>query len=421
MGERLPRTLVAFPGVPRFAQQAALAFLEVGALDRYATSFAFDEDGILGRLLAAMHTRRAGAILAQLRRRTLGDLPKSVVDTQDLGEIVHTLAAKLGAGPIMTDRVWDAMSLAYTRGVARRLRSAKAVYAYEYTALEAFERARELGLPRILDFPSLNSRQYKALQDEQMRRFPELATANDAYFAGKFEQRQARRDREMHLADVIITNSGLTRRSHIAGGADPDKTFAIPYGAPANLADPTTFAPQPDRPLKAVWAGTFNIRKGAHYLLEAWRTIERGAATLEAYGAIDLPQQLLEHTPEGLSFRGSIPQGQLLNVFEAADVLVFPTLSDGFGMVVTEAFSRGLPVITTEQAGAADLVRHGENGLIVPAGDAAALADALRWCLDNRQRLYEMRFAALETARGWQWSDYRRGLREAVAAGLARM
>ena len=54
-------------------------------------------------------------------------------------------------------------------------------------------------------------------------------------------------------------------------------------------------------------------------------------------------------------------------------------------MVLTEAFACGLPVITIDQAGASDLVRHGENGLIVPAGDALALR--VHWCLDNRLKV----------------------------------
>jgi len=124
--------------------------------------------------------------------------------------------------------------------------------------------------------------------------------------------------------------------------------------------------------------------------------------------------------PTGISFCGSVPQSQLFAKFETGDVVVFPTLSDGFGMVVTEAFAHGLPVITTDQAGAADLVRHGENGLIIPAGDAAALKSALQWCLDNRRALYEMRFTALETAKQWQWVDYRRRLIEELGVGLRR-
>ncbi len=117
---------------------------------------------------------------------------------------------------------------------------------------------------------------------------------------------------------------------------------------------------------------------------------------------------------------GSVPQHVLFSAYEQADVLVFPTLSDGFGMVVLEAFARGLPVITTDQAGAADLVRPGENGLVVPAGDREALSRALEWCLDNRPALYRMRQAALDTARNWQWPQYRAALADRLSGALRK-
>jgi glycosyltransferase involved in cell wall biosynthesis len=85
---------------------------------------------------------------------------------------------------------------------------------------------------------------------------------------------------------------------------------------------------------------------------------------------------------------------------------------------VTEAFAQGLPVITTNRAGAADLVKHGVNGLIIPAGDVNALAEALDWCITHRLELKNMRQAALETAASWQWSDYRLALIENLRDGL---
>ena len=87
-------------------------------------------------------------------------------------------------------------------------------------------------------------------------------------------------------------------------------------------------------------------------------------------------------------------------------------------MVVTEAFAHGLPVITTTRAGAADLVRHGENGFVIPPGDSDALAEALDWCLANRAELKAMRSAAFQTAAQWQWSDFRHALVRNVGEGL---
>src|SRR5262249_47330293 len=101
-------------------------------------------------------------------------------------------------------------------------------------------------------------------------------------------------------------------------------------------------------------------------------------------------------------------------------VLIFPTLCDGFGLVVTEAFAHGLPVITTSRAGAADFVQHGVNGLVIPAGDVSAIAEALQWCLSHRGKLKAMRRAALETAKRMQWSDFRQALARHVINGLRK-
>jgi glycosyltransferase involved in cell wall biosynthesis len=355
-----------------------------------------------------------------MKRRRISALPLDVVETRPFWEIMRVLCTKTGGGAAMADRIWDHMSFDFTRHVARRItRSVGAVYAYEYGALEAFVAAEKHGIARILDFPSLNGREFEEQQRREKDLYPELKDADEEYFAARFERRQARRDEEMARADVIITNSHITRESHIAGGADPDKIFAVPLGAPLPIE--RVRARPLDGPLKIVWAGTFSIRKGAHHFLEAWRSVGKsGAATADIYGALALPDRIRRSTPSGVSFHGSIPHSSLLDVFETADILVFPTLSDGFGMVITEAFSRGLPVITTTRAGASDLVEHEKNGLLIPAGDPKAIARSLEWCLENRERLAQMRQAALQTARGWQWSDYRRALIDVVSIGLTR-
>jgi glycosyltransferase involved in cell wall biosynthesis len=163
----------------------------------------------------------------------------------------------------------------------------------------------------------------------------------------------------------------------------------------------------------------FSLGKGA-LLVEAWRLLRAGDnAQLHVYGQPQLSARLRASAAEGLVFHGSVPKPVLFDAYRSADVLVFPTLSDGFGMVVAEAMAHGLPVITTHQAGAADLVSP-DNGLVVPAADAQALAHALRWCLDNRDRLHAMRLHALETARCRQWPDFRRDLIAALEKGLRR-
>jgi glycosyltransferase involved in cell wall biosynthesis len=415
------KAVVAFPSTGIFGQQVALSFHERGALEALFTTFAFKPGGLAGRTLAALPGAQAGKLLAELQRRGISALPENMVETRPFWELARTAADKLGMDRQQVDKIWERLSFDYTRAAGRRLRKGgDAIYAYEFTALEAFAAATRVGAAKILDFPSLNSRQFQELQREQKAAYPELADQNDAYFETVFERRQARRDAEMNAADIIITNSSVTRASHIAWGADPDHTFAVNCGAPVPLAQVPPKAAG-SRPLRVIWAGTFSIRKGAHLLVEAWRTLGAGPdAVLDVYGSVTVPERIWKPAPAGMTFHGSVVRDTLFAAFDAADVLMFPTLSDGFGMVVTEAFSRGLPVITTDQAGASDLVRNGENGLVIPAGDPVAIAQSLRWCLDNRDQLAPMAQAALETARGWQWSDYRARLYETITGELAR-
>lgn len=416
------RTLVAFPSTAIFGQQAALAFAERDALEAFLTTFAWRSDSALARALRALPGGFGAKLERELARRAVTAAPGARVEIRPFWEVLRTMAAKAGAGAPLVDRIWDHLSHEFTRAAGRRLaRGGDAIYAYEYTALEAFDAAERLGKARILDFPSLNSRQFEELQRREKARHPELCGPHEAYFDSRFERRQARRDAEMARADVIIANSSVTRASHIASGADPAKIFAVPYGAPPALAALPPRETGEDRPLRVVWAGTFNIRKGAHHFVEAWRRVAaQGDLQADVYGAVALPERLCRPTPPGMVFHGSVVRQRLFEAFDAADVLVFPTLSDGFGMVVTEAFARGLPVITTAQAGASDLLRDRENGLIIEAGAPEPIVSALEWCLTNREALAAMRPHALETAQNWQWSDYRRALIAAVETGLKR-
>lgn len=413
--------VIGLPIATSFVQQAALAFYERDALDVLATSFFYRDDGRLARLLRMVPEPLRSRAELQLRRRSIPALPVQAIETLSSLEIVRTILDRSGVGKITVDKFWDFMSRDFTRKVGCRADrpAVSALYLYEYTALEAFRMPCHEGRLKILDFPSLNSRQFQEILRREKTATPDLRNGYDAYFESVFEKRQARRDAEMAAADVVITNSTVTKASHVAGGADPNKTYSVPYGAPPALAA-VGRRPDPSMPLRIVWAGSFSIRKGANYFLQAWARFNRGkGAHGDVFGRVVLPDTSKLDLP-GLTFHGSVPRSVLFDAMERADVLLFPTLSDGFGMVVTEAFARGLPVITTKEAGASDLIANHENGLIIDAGSADAICNALQWCADNRLALSQMRDPALAAAKGWQWSDYRRGLAQAIVEGARK-
>jgi glycosyltransferase involved in cell wall biosynthesis len=416
MTSRTGRSVFSYPGVMQHAQQAALALHEISELDAYVTAFVFRERGALAHLLRTGRVPGGARLLRQLQRRALNELPDDKIHSYPLWELLRSIADRGGASAITVDRLWDRMALSFDQAVARHhVPGAQAIHAFEYTALESFRIAGCEGVRRVLHLPSLDSRWTETVRQRETQARPELKQPENSYFEGKFAERYERRLQEISLAEIVVANSSLTARSHIAAGADPAKMKIVPLGCPPVPHGINAQAADLGRPLAVLWAGTFKPGKGAHYFLAAWKQLaSRTHARAVVYGSVEMPYRVLHPVPPDLEFRASVPQPELLAAMERADVLVFPTLADGFGMVVSEALSRGLPVIVTHEAGASDLIEHGKNGLVIPAGDASALKDALQWCLDNRAALARMRDAALATARANQWSDYRARLRRAV-------
>jgi glycosyltransferase involved in cell wall biosynthesis len=395
-------------------QQAARALEEAGQLERFVTSVRDDPSSALQRTASALGRLLHRDLGARFRRRAVTEVPLAKVETHPWGELLRLAAGSVDSDGRLTDFVWEHSEIGFDRAVARGLRKGlTGVYGYEHGSLFTFERARSLGIKVAYEMPAPDTVFVQRILDAEMDKFPELRTPYHRYTAKREERRTARRRAEWNLADVVLVCSAYTKRSFAQAGLDVAKVRIVPLGAPpaaprSEALRPTT---KPDAPLTFLWAGTFGIRKGAHYLLEAWRAGGFGRhARLKVFGAVALPDRVLHPLPEGVELGGSISRAELMGHYQASDALIFPTLSDGFGMVATEAWSRGLPVITTDCAGVSDLVRNGENGLLIRAGDARAISGAIDWCLSHRGELSAMREAGLETAEKWQWTDYRRML-----------
>jgi glycosyltransferase involved in cell wall biosynthesis len=248
--------------------------------------------------------------------------------------------------------------------------------------------------------------------DTEFERQPGLGAPGRAHLDDLSDERDARRDDEAILADWVVSGSSFTTRSLVEAGIAPAKILTIPLGGPEPVpasALPTT-AP---RTLRFVYVGPVSVRKGAHYLLRAWRQIASTGVELHFYGKPLLPDALLAEAKSGpggdlIFFHGSVPAHTLNRVYLEASVLVLPTLCDGFGQVVSDALAHGLPVITTENAGAADCLDPGTSGFVIPPANETALAARLAWCASHPQDLWEMRPHALARASAWTWAHFRR-------------
>src|SRR5262249_43050854 len=152
------------------------------------------------------------------------------------------------------------------------------------------------------------------------------------------------------------------------------------------------------------YVGHLSQRKGVSYLFEAMRQL-RSVATLTLVGPRvggDCP--VLESELKRHDWLGTVPHGRVLDLMAEHDLFVFPSLFEGFALVILEAMAQGLPVIATPNSGGTMVIEDGINGFIVPIRDAAAIAERVSRLAEDRARLSEMSRAALQRAEQMSWA-----------------
>ena len=179
----------------------------------------------------------------------------------------------------------------------------------------------------------------------------------------------------------------------------------IPNGV--DLADASAAtARDPRAPLRLAFVGQTVERKGLPGLLRAFEALrDQVPAELVLVGADpDDVAPLLLDGAEGITALGKVDDERKARALADADVLVAPSLGgESFGMVLTEAFAAGTPVVASDIAGYRDVVRDGVDGVLVPRADPTALAEALRDLALDEPRRAELAARARESAGRFAW------------------
>ena len=159
--------------------------------------------------------------------------------------------------------------------------------------------------------------------------------------------------------------------------------------------------------LRFIYAGQISLRKGIPDLLQAWEKAALRSAELQLVGSWFLSEARRRLFRAGsLMCRHFLPKA-LRDQYRRADVFVFPSFFEGFGLVLLEAMACGLPAIASTATAGADVLTEA-SGRVLPVGNLDALVDALRWFDKNRDRLPAMGRAARKQAEICTWERYRR-------------
>lgn len=267
-----------------------------------------------------------------------------------------------------------------------------AVYAFTQVAHESLTWARKNGIPSLLDNPNGHIRGFAEVFHAEWAKL-----VGGHYHGHPSRQMIERVEREYALADRIRVSSEWAKRSMVARGIPATKIVVYPQIVNCLRFRPPDSAPAPHGPLRICYVGSLDVRKGFVYLLRAIRRVGLNRARLEIVGATGNrgARKLFARERSGLNVEAAA--GDPVPAYHRAELFVLPSLEDGFGFVAAEAMACGLPVIVTDQCGAAEWVRPGVTGWIVSAGRADSIADAIESAIGRRSELRAMGRAARRT------------------------
>jgi alpha-maltose-1-phosphate synthase len=327
-------------------------------------------------------------------------------------ELLRLAAAKApntrwdGRSQWFVDRVGTNLDLKASHSLSRNI---DAIYGFEDYSYHCFKKGRELGIGRIYDLPiGFHSSARKLLEEEALR---EPDTRQFFQALQEPEQKIHRKDTEIILATHIFCASSFTRRTIPESIRSSIKISVVPYGADCSPAAKAWRDSDQRGPLKLLFVGRLDPRKGLHVLFRALHGMSKQTYELTLAGRWVpgfkeyLDRKYSVHYKEA----GQIRHRDLHNTYTRHHAFVFPSLFEGFGLVILEAIAAGIPVIATERTGAPDVLTH-DSGFIVDAGNAEALRQSIEHLLTNRRDLPERGALARSRAEYLSWARYRHNL-----------
>lgn len=353
---------------------------QLGAREHYAVPRALQLSGLLGEFITDLWIKR-------LTGRFHPDLASAQVTAPNVAALTFELKAQVtranGWKLIGKRNEWF-QQRALEKLQQQPVNGPRTVFAYSYAAERIFKFARERGWRTVLgqiDLGPADERIVAGLHEKHGDWEPAPAEYWDRWRT------------ECALADQIVVNSEWSREALLGEGVMSEKIRVLPLAYEPNGESKTFQRHYPKaftaaRPLRALFLGQINLRKGIGPLLETVKLL--GSENVEFWFVgpmqVDVPAELRRHPR--VKWFGVAPRVEVDKYYKDADVFVFPTFSDGFGLTQLEAQSWKLPVIASRHCG--EVVADGVNGVILEEVSGRAIADVLLEFLRSPELLRAM-------------------------------
>ncbi|BAY21842.1 group 1 glycosyl transferase [Calothrix sp. NIES-2100] len=370
---------------------------QIGARENYAIPRTLHENGQLAHLITDTWVEPQSPFgtlsfpsITALKERFHPGLSQASVYAFNLSIIIFEIAQKAqnksGWNKIIARNYWfQKQAINLLKKSDTQFKYPPVLFSYSYAARELFRFAKQQGWFTILGQIDPGPLEEEILIQEY-KKYPQYKSDCELVPASYWQRWQE----ECALADCIIVNSHWSRQLIEKVGINSDKIHVIPlaYTPPKVVKHSSRTYPESfsqERPLRVLFLGQVILRKGIAAILEAVEHLQGYPIEFWIVGSqqINIPPHLKTH-PQ-IRWVGHVNRSEIDQYYQQADVFLFPTLSDGFGLTQLEAQAWKLPIIASAYCG--DVVLDDINGWLLDNVSCEAIANALQRCLEFPQKL----------------------------------
>lgn len=310
--------------------------------------------------------------------------------------------------------------------VSRRFQQKVAIYAikhnvdvvigYDANCALCFDILRKKApqIKRVMDNAAPNRNYLYKIYNENWDKCGPFVKTFEAYKYLHDKENAQKYAEEIKKAQFHIVASGFSKKSLLYEGVPDKNIFIIPYGVE------TERFMYFDREYQAgflnlLFIGEVNQRKGIYQICEAAKRINNPNIQFNIVGAgYEAMEQLFIPYKQFVNFHGTAYFDSMKLHLKENHVLLFPSMGDGFGLVLLEAMAAGMPVIASKNCAGPDLVIDGENGFLINVCDVNELIEKIMYCYKNINTIAGMGMCARKVAHTFTWSNYNKHIVEMI-------
>jgi len=385
------KILISHPSSNLNNRNTVLALEKNKMLFKFITSVNFNTNNFYLKLLPKK-------IIEYLDKRNFSTITKNIITRNLIIEIFNLIKKNI----LKLSHVEDYYRIdKFTSNyLNRNNKKIDAVYCYEDAALETFKIAKKHKIKTIYELPIGYWKEHLRILKKEKNKFEISKNLLN-------KKSQNRKDKELDLADLIIVPSNFVKKTLNKTRFKNKKIIIIPYGFNKIKID---IRYKQLKKINLLFVGNLTSRKGIIYLISAFNKIssiyKNINLTIVGKGPL---KSLIKKNPIKINLIDSLPHDQILKLMKQQDIFIFPSLFEGFGLVISEAMSAGMLVMSTKNTALPE-ISDKSSSVFIKTNSHIDIVKKLILLIKNKNKFNVMRKNSILKSQNYNWNKYQKNL-----------